>query len=338
MKRVVITKTGGAEVLKVEDVNLAPLEASEVTIRVAAAGLNYADIMARQGLYRDAPKIPCTVGYEVSGVIESVGAGVEKDWIGKEVVSLTRFWGQSELVNAPLERVFLKPKNFSMQEAAAVPVNYLTAYFLLVNFGNLKKNETILIQNAGGGVGLAALQIARALGAKTIGTASSGKKDRLKQFGLDVFVDYRQDNWEAEVQKATEGMGVDLVIDPLGPESWKKSFKLLRHGGRLGMFGASEGSASGLAGKAKMIKVLLSMPWFHPVSLMENNRAVFGANLGHLWHEGERVRGWMDDIFSLLEKNNFKPHVDKTFKFEDASSAHRYLEERKNFGKVLLLP
>lgn len=338
MKVVQISKAGNSSVLKELSIPDPIVNENEVKIAVKASGINFADIVARQGLYQDAPPIPCVVGYEVSGIISEIGKNVDQNLLGKEVIAMTRFGGYSDTVVVPINQVFIKPSKFSFEEAAAIPVNYITAWCLMVIMGSIKKGETILIQNAGGGVGLAAIDIAKHLDIKTIGTASVGKHQRLKERGLDVTIDYRQNNWDQEVMKATNNLGVDLVIDPLGPASWKKSYPLLRHCGRIGMFGASEMSSSSKFNKLGMIKTALKMPFYHPIPLLDKNRGVFGVNMGHLWHETERMREWFTPILEGCESGWVKPHVDKVFKFSEASKAHDYLEERKNFGKVILIP
>src|SRR3984893_1248139 len=179
MRQIVTTRNGDFDVLKVEEKpNLQPGQ-GQVVIRVKAAGLNFADILARQGLYPDAPKKPCVMGYEVSGVVNSVGEAVDHALIGKAVVALTRFGGQSELIAVESTQIFVKPDSLSFEQAAAIPVNYLTAYALIAVMGCLQPGESVLIHNAGGGVGLAALDVAKRLGATTYGTASRSKHEFL---------------------------------------------------------------------------------------------------------------------------------------------------------------
>ena len=243
MRQIVTTANGGIEVLKVEERPDPKPSAGDVLIRVKAAGLNFADIMARQGLYPDAPSKPCVMGYEVSGIVDSAGPGVDQTLIGKPVVALTRFGGQSELVVVKATQIFEKPESLSFEQAAAVPVNYLTAYALLAVMGSLQPGEAVLIHNAGGGVGLAAIDIAKRLSATTYGTASPGKHEVLRRRGLDHPIDYRNQDWLPELKKLTNNRGVELVIDPLGGGHWKKSYQALRATGRLGMFGMSTASA-----------------------------------------------------------------------------------------------
>src|SRR5437588_4751311 len=280
----------------------------QVAVRVKAAGLNFADILARQGLYPDGPAKACIMGYEVSGLVESVGDGVERTLIGKPVIAMTRFNGQAELVAVSSAQIFEKPDGLSFEQAAAIPVNYLTAWALLVTMGGLKKDESILIHNAGGGVGLAALDIAKHIGAKTFGTASPSKHEFLKQRGLDHPINYRNQDWLPVLMDLTSRRGVELIIDPLGGSSWKKSYRALRTTGRMGVFGMSVASASGIKGKLRALKAILQMPRFNPLRLMNSNNGVFGLNLGHMWREGEKVRGWTQEIMRGVTEGWIRPH------------------------------
>jgi NADPH:quinone reductase-like Zn-dependent oxidoreductase len=338
MRQIVTTRNGGVEVLKVQEAPDPKPGKGEVVVQVKAAGLNFADILARQGLYPDGPKKPCVMGYEVAGVVEAVGEGVPSDLVGKPVVAMTRFGGQSEKVVVGMNQLFEKPESLSFEQAAAVPVNYLTAYALLVVMGGLRKGEAVLIHNAGGGVGLAALDIAKHIGATTFGTASPGKHEFLRARGLDHAIDYRNQDWLAILKELTSGRGVELVIDPIGGSHWKKSYAALRTTGRLGMFGVSTASANGLRGKLKLIKAAAQMPRFHPLGLLNKNRGVFGLNLGHMWHEPEKVADWVQAIMAGVAEGWIRPHVDKAFPFAQVADAHSYMESRKNIGKVVLVP
>ena len=338
MRQIVTTGTGDIGVLKVQQKPDPTPREDQVIIRVRAAGLNFADILSRQGLYPDSPKKPCVMGYEVSGVVEEVGKDVDSSWKGKSVAAMTRFGGQSDMVAVKAMQIFEKPETLTFEQAAAIPVNYLTAYALLVVMGSLHAGESVLIHNAGGGVGLAAIEIAKKIGAVTYGTASPGKHEFLTERGLDHAIDYRKQDWFPVLKDLTGGRGVDLVIDPIGGAHWKKSYAALRATGRLGMFGISAVSANGLSGKLNMLKAAIQTPRFHPFGLLNKNRGVFGLNLGHMWHEPEKVAVWMREILRGVEEGWINPYVDRSFSFEEAGAAHRYLEERKNIGKVVLVP
>ena len=338
MKQLEYVKTGGYNVLNVQEVDDLKPKDDELLISVMAAGLNFADILARKGQYPDGPSTPCVMGYEVSGIVAEVGATISKDWIGKEVIGLCRFKGQAEQVVLKELQVYEKPSTLTFEEAAAIPVNYLTAWVLIVTMGGLTKEESILIHNAGGGVGIAALDIAKHIGATTYGTASAHKHDFLSKRGLHHAIDYRSKDWYNELMALTDRRGVDLIIDPLGGKEWKRSYRALRATGRLGMFGisvASTNAKGGLSAKYNLIKTVLAMPKFNPLSLLDKNRGVFGVNLGHLWHEPIKAAQWMNAILQGVQDGWVNPYVDKTFTLEEAELAHRFLEERKNIGKVI---
>lgn len=338
MRQIVTTRSGGVEVMEVQQKPDLKAGEGEVLVSVKAAGLNFADILARQGLYPDGPAKPCVMGYEVAGVVSAVGDGVDDSFVGKAVVAMTRFGGQSDLVTVKANQVFEKPESLTFEQAAAIPVNYLTAYALLVSMGGLQEGESVLIHNAGGGVGLAALEIARKIGARTYGTASPAKHSFLKERGLDHPIDYRTQDWFPTLMNLTNGRGVELVIDPIGGSHWKKSYNALRSTGRLGMFGVSAASADGIKGKLNMLKAAIQTPFFHPFGLLNKNRGVFGLNLGHMWHEPEKVAEWVTDIMAGVEEGWIRPHVDRAFPFEQIREAHTHLESRKNIGKIVLVP
>jgi NADPH:quinone reductase-like Zn-dependent oxidoreductase len=336
MKQIWIVATGGPEKLQLREAPDPQPRAGELRIRVKASGINFADMLARQGLYPDAPKLPAVVGYEVSGVVDAAGPQVDTGWIGKDAFALTRFGGYADTVVVPQIQTFEKPAGLSFEQAAAIPVNYLTAWQLLVVMGALKPGETVLIHNAGSGVGLAAIDIARHIGATIYGTASSGKHAFLKQRGLHEAIDYTKVDWTREVSRLTQERGVELITDPLGGSEWKKSYRALRHTGRLGMFGASTATQSDLPGPLKLLKVGLGMPWFNPVALMNQNRSVFGVNLGHLWHEPQKIAAWMKAVLDGVDAGWVRLHVDKTFPLAAAGEAQAHIEARKNIGKVVL--
>lgn len=338
MRAIVTTRNGYADVMKVETRPDPVPGQGDVLIRVKAAGINFADILARQGLYPDGPPKPCIMGYEVSGIIEAAGEGVDPAVVGEPVIAMTRFNGQAELVVVPDAQVFEKPAQLSFEQGAALPVNYLTAWALIVTMGGLKRDEAILIHNAGGGVGLAALDIAKHIGARTFGTASAGKHEFLRERGLDHPIDYRNQDWVSVLMDLTNGRGVELVIDPLGGKSWNESYRALRSTGRMGVFGMSVASASGIAGKLKALKAVLTMPRYAPLGLMNRNKGVFGLNLGHMWREGEKVASWTQEILRGVQEGWIRPHVDRAFSFDQIQDAHSYIEARKNIGKVVLVP
>ena len=337
MKQIVITKYGNTDVLKLQESKDPKPSAGEVLIKVKAIGVNFADILARKGLYPDAPKPPCVVGYEVSGIIETIGQGVDSSVVGKSVLALTRFNGYSDMVCVPENAIFTIPETLGFERAAAIPVNYLTAYQLICVMGGLKKGESVLIHNAGGGVGLAVIDISLHLEATTYGTSSVGKHSFLMKRGLNHPIDYRNQDFLSNIMSLTGGKGVEMVIDPIGGKNWKKNYRALRSTGRLGMFGVSTVTESTMGRLFQFIKLITQMPWYNPLGLMNANKSVFGVNLGHMWNERNKISGWMQNILKGVEEGWVRPHVDRTFLFEQAGEAHAYIEARKNIGKIVLI-
>ncbi|MBZ0270595.1 medium chain dehydrogenase/reductase family protein [bacterium] len=338
MRQIWIPRIGNPDVLEIREAPDPNPGQGQVRIRVDAAGVNFADIMARVGLYPDAPKLPAVVGYEVSGEIDAVGKGVEGFREGRHVFALTRFGGYSDRVVVPANQVFPVPANMKTGDAAAIPVNYLTAWLMLVYLGGVREGETVLVHAAAGGVGLAAVQICKWRGARVFGTASVGKHERLREMGVAECIDYHTQDFEREVMTRTGGRGVDIVLDAVGGASAKKGYRILAPLGRLFQFGASSMSTGKTRSILSALKGVVSMPIFFPIKLMNENRTVSGVNLGHLWDEVDKLRGMAEEMAPLFDDGTLRPVVDRKFSFAEASAAHAYIQDHKNFGKVLLVP
>ncbi len=340
MRQVWIERFGKPEVLRLRE-TADPLPGPRhVRVRVEAIGVNFADVMGRLGLYPDLPPKPVVPGYEIAGRVDAVGAEVEPDWIGRDIVALTRFGGYADTVCVPEIQLATRPADMSAPQGAALPVNYLTAWQLIEVMGGLREGQTVLIHSAGGGVGIAALQLAKRIGARAIGTASTAKHDALKRLGLDYAIDPYTDDFEKRVREYTRGRGVDLVLDAVGGKSFRQSYRSLSPTGRLAMFGLS---AAATGKRRNLLRVLVTaarMPWFAfgPARLISENKGVFGVNLAHLWDEIERVNGWLDALLGCWQRREIAPLISATFPLERAAEAHHYIQDRKNIGKVILVP
>lgn len=339
VRQIWIPRYGGPEVMQVETAPDPEPKAGEVRVRVAGAGVNFADLSARAGLYADAPPAPLVVGYEVAGEVDAVGDGVTSFSPGERVLAITRFGGYSDVVVVPEGQVAAVPDGADLVRAAGVPVAYLTAYLMLVRLGSVRAGDTVLIHSAGGGVGLAALQLARWLGAVTIGTASKRKHARLAEMGLDHAIDYRSEDFEAAVMRVTEGRGVDVVLDAQGGSSFRKSYRCLAPMGRLFCFGVAAANAESRRAAVRTLpKTVLRTPVFHPFQLMNANKGVFGINLGHLWEEQRLIHETLHELSAMWGRGEIEPVIDSRFGFEEAGRAHLQLAEGRNFGKVVLVP
>jgi NADPH:quinone reductase-like Zn-dependent oxidoreductase len=336
MRQMVIVRHGAPDVLQLReapDPNPGP---GEIRIAVRAAGVNFADVLARIGLYPDAPKPPVTVGYEVSGVVDALGAGVTTHRTGDRVVALTRFGGYADRVVVPSMFAFAIGEALDDVAAAAIPVNYLTAAIALYRMANLTSGETVLIHGAGGGVGIAATQLARLRGATIIGTASTRKHAAIREQGVHHAIDYRHADVAADVRRLTNGRGVDVVLDPIGGRSFAVSYGLLAPLGRLVVYGVSSIAPGERRNWWQAAKTMVQMPRFRPLSLMNGNRGVFGLNLGHLWDERRQLVEAMTLLLQDVAAGRLRPVVAQTFPLERAADAHRFIQSRGNIGKVVL--
>lgn len=367
MRAVWITKFGGPEVLRVGPAPDPLPGPGEVRVRVAAAGLSFADVMARQGLYPDAPKPPCVVGYEVAGVVDALGADVTGvpgsgsqagaalvspagatsgaaagrfvPRVGDRVLAMVWFGGHAEAVCVPAAAVLPVPDGMGFEQAAAVPVNYLTAYHLLVRVAAVRPGERVLVHAAAGGAGIAVLQLCHGIaGVTTFGTASAAKHDVLREEGCTHPIDYRGTDYVSQVRRLTGGEGVDVVLDPLGGPDWKKGLSLLRPGGRLVAYGFANAVRGDRRRWSRLARQLAGVPVVTPLGLMDRNRTVGGVSLGHLWSDGVIPSEYLSALQRLLRDGTVRPRIDAVFPFADAAAAHQRITERHNVGKVILVP
>jgi NADPH:quinone reductase-like Zn-dependent oxidoreductase len=333
-----ITRQGPPEVLQVKEAPDPQAGAGEVRVAVRAAGINFADLSARMGLYPDAPKIPCVVGYEASGTIDQVGAGVSNFAVGDRVLAMPRFGGYSSSLALPASQVTKMPEAMSFEEGAALPVVYLTAHHMMLFTGNLRLGSKVLIHSAAGGVGLAAIDLARTRDCEIFGTASPGKHDFLRARGVHHPIDSSADCVAAVRKIIGDGGGLDLVLDPVGGPSLKRGYDLLGPCGRLVAFGASSLNAGKTRNLLKAISTLVRFPRFNPINLMNDNKEVAGTNMGHLFDRLDLLQPQVDALIAMYERGQLKPYVDRTFSFDEAAAAHHYIHDRKAKGKVLLVP
>ena len=324
MRAVVLTRTGDFSALQVQErPDPVPAE-GEVLVEVRAAGVNFADVMARQGLYEDAPDLPAVLGYEVAGVVRGTG---------RRVMGGTRFGGQAELVAVRESELVDIPERMSFSEAAAVPVNYATAWTGLLGYGSLREGEKVLIHAAAGGVGIAATQIAKRFGAEVWGTASPTKHDRIRETGVDHPLDYTRSGWERGLPR------FDLIMDALGGSSFNRSYALLRAGGRLIAFGASSVTGTEKRDLRNVVRHGLPMlRGFNLVKQMQESKAIIGLNVLTLWDDRGTLEPFVSPLRELMDDGTIRPVVAEEVPFDRAGAAHRILGERRNVGKGVLVP
>lgn len=339
MRAVWITGANGPDGLRVRETTDPEPGPGQVRVRVRAAGLCFAEVMAAQGLYPDAPKPPCVMGYEVAGVIDAVGDGVQGHPVGSRVVAMTRFGGHSDVVCVPAEQVFAIPDGKDFAEAAALPVNYLTAYRMLFRVACIRPGERVLVHMAAGGVGTAVLQLCRTVAdVEVFGTASAAKHEVLRAEGCAHPIDYRTADYAAEARRLTGGEGVDVVLDPLGGTDWRKGLKLLRPGGRLVAYGFANMASGQRRRPVHVLSQLAGMPRLTPLQLMNSNRTVSGVHIGRLWDQIAVLSAELREVLRLWENGAITPRIDATYPFAQAAEAHRRILGRQNTGKIVLTP
>jgi NADPH2:quinone reductase len=320
----VVHQLGGPGSLRREELEAVSADPGQVVIDVSATGCNFFDILITQGKYQVRPELPFSPGAEVAGTVREVGEGVERFAVGDRVSALLAYGGFASTVVAPQERVFSMPSQMTFEEAAALGVVYQTSYVGLVHRANLRQGETLLVHAAAGGVGLAAVQIGAALGARVVGTAGTPDKlDLVKQNGADVALNYRDEDWVERVKELTDGRGADVIYDPVGGDTFDLSTKCVAFEGRILIIGF----ASGHIPSAKMNRVLVK------------NFSLVGLHWGLYFEKNPQVlQDAQEAISRLYAARKIAPVVSATYPLVDAEVALAALGARKTTGKIVLIP
>ncbi len=339
MRAMVVRQYGPPEVFEWREVPDPQPASGEVLIRIRAVGVNFADLLQRMGLYPGTPRPPFIPGLEVAGEVEEVAPGTPSDFPlrpGDRVVAMATFSAYAERVAVPAQFVFRLPEGIPFEDAAAIPVNYLTAYHSMFHMGNLQPGDRILIHGAAGGVGIAAVQLARVHKLVVFGTAGPFKQDLLRQMGVDHPIDYTREDFTRVVRRVAPD-GIEMVMDPIGGKSFAKSYECLGPTGRLVVYGFS--AAAGPEGRRSLwrgLKALAQTPRFHPLRLMRHNVAVIGVHLGRMKGHVALLKRQLEEIFRLYATGQIRPVIGKMFPLEKAADAHRHIHARQNIGKVVL--
>ena len=331
----VYPRVGGVDSIRIVEDSDPVAGPGQVRVRVHRAGINFADLMMRQGLYGSNPEYPFPPGYEAAGEVMGVGEGVTGLGPGDRVLAMPGIGGYSEQVVLDARRAIPLPDSLSFDQAAAIPVTYGAANHMLVHLGNLARGATVLVHHAAGGVGTAVAQICKAFGASLIvGTASAPKREFVESLGMR-FVDRESEDFGEVCKGATGGKGVHHAIDPVGGSHVMRSYKALRRGGKLYYFGASAAVKGDKRSTLTALRMWASTPRFDPLKMMSSNKAVFGVHMGLLDDESV-FRGHLDALSGMLLKGQIDPVIDSVWRFEQVAEAQKHIHDRKNRGKVLL--
>ncbi len=334
-RRIVLTKAGGPSTLAVIPMKMPEPEAGELRIEVAYAGINFADLLMRLGLYQPRPKYPFTPGYELSGVVDAIGEGVTGFSIGQRVVAALPNGGQASHVIVNSQRALPLPDDVGLDVAASIPVTYLTAHHMLHHLGHMEKNDAVLIHGGAGGVGTAALQICQWAGvSKVWATASGHKSSTIEAFG-GIAIDRHNEDFVEVIKKATNNEGVDHILDPIGGDNLSRSLSVLKEGGRLYTYGMSAAAPTSKRNLFRSYLAWRKTPKFDPLRLMTRNRGVFGVHMG-TWKDEKVMLKQLQRILEGINSGRLAPVIDSVFDAEDVAKAHQYIHDGKNIGKVLL--
>lgn len=336
MKAVTLIKNGpAAKAFDIREIPVPSPASDEVLIKVSAFGLNFADVMARNGMYKEAPPIPCVLGYDVAGTVEATGNNVSNVTKGQRVAALTRFGGYAEYAVTKSSAVTAIPDALDDAAATALATQYITAYYAAAEAVNLFKGDKVLIHAGAGGVGTALIQFAKHKGCEIFSTAGSDEKlHQLSSAGVQHCINYRTEDFEQKIKALTNGKGVDVIYDAVGGASVKKGFRSLAAGGRIVCYGAADMSDKNIFGK---IKSGLGFGFYHPAMLMMPSKSIIGVNMLKIADDKPAViQRCLQQVIRLYEEGVFVPHVGKVFPINEIAGAHEYLEKRKSMGKIVM--
>lgn len=337
MKAVYLKKYGPADTaFEIREAHKPVPGPEQVIIKVAAFGLNFADVMARLGLYKAAPPLPAILGYDVVGKIESVGSAVKNVAAGDRVTALTHFGGYAEYAIAEGKVVSPVSESLSDGIAVALATQYSTAYFLSHNMANLQENDNVLIHAAAGGVGTALTQMALLKRCTVFGTCSSSEKILyLKKNGVQHPINYTEKDFEEVIRNLLGKKGLDVVFDPVGGKSVKKGYRLLGAGGRLLSFGVSSmNQTKSILGK---LRVLAQFGIYHPLQFLSNSKGMIGVNLLKISEANpQKIAKAMQEVIRMTEEGILEPHLGGEYPISQLAAAHHFLESRKSMGKIVV--
>ena len=336
MKAAVLIKQSSADkAFELREVPLPTTNAGQVLIKVEAFGLNFADVMARKGMYKEAPPLPAILGYDVAGTIEEIGIGVLNFKKGDRVTAMTRFGGYAEYAVTNASAVAIIPANLDIATATALTTQYCTAIYAAAEMVNLYKGDKVLIHSGAGGVGTALIQYAKYKQCEIFATAGSADKvDYLKKIGVHHPINHTTQDFEKTINEITLQKGVDVIFDAVGGKTVKKGMRLLAPGGRLVCYGAADISDKNLFGK---IKTLLGFGFYHPFMLMMPSKSLIGINMLHIADfQPHVIERCLAKVMKLYSEGIFVPTIAKIFDAKDIAAAHDFLENRKSIGKVVV--
>ena len=337
MKAIYITQYGNSnkafDIRETEIPSPGPLE---VCIRVISSGLNFADVVARRGLYQDAPPNPAVIGYDVAGYIHAVGSDVIDFEIGQKVVALTRFGGYAEYAKTDISGLAVISNNLPAVKASALATQYCTAYYGAMECTNLFKGNRVLIHAAAGGVGTAITQLAKLKGCEVIGLTSKEEKIAyLTDNGVDYSINISKGDYIDQIQKISENK-MDVIFNSVGGKTYKKDMGILDKGGKMLLYGVADRLKNG-KGMLGTVNLLLKFGLMTPIQLMMSSQSIIGINMLRIAdHKPEVLKRCLEKVVEMTERGSLNPREGGVFKIDDIGKAHAFLESRNSMGKIIV--
>jgi NADPH2:quinone reductase len=334
-----IANTTPEKAFDLREMQLPTLKNDEVLIEVCAFGLNYADVMARKGLYRDAPPLPCVLGYEVVGTINQVGSSNHEGLLGQRVVAFTRFGGYAKHTITKIDAIMPIDNEINSAAALALTTQYLTAYYMVYIATNILQGDHVLVHAAAGGVGTALIQMLKERGAVVYAKCGSdSKKDYVMSQGADFFINYNQNDYIQTLQSQLNGNKLDVSMNPVAGATFKKDMQLLRPGGgRILLFGGSD-LTNAKWGMLSQLNFVRKMGFFTPIILMMKSQSIIGVNMLRIADNNPNLmRACIQGVSDLYQKGVLKPQVGAEFQAAELAEAHAFLESGKSVGKIAVL-
>jgi NADPH2:quinone reductase len=332
-----LVKQGKAsEAFQIKDTDKPILNEREVGIRVEAFGLNYADVMARNGLYRESPPLPCVLGYEVVGKIENIGAEMDQNLIGKRVVAFTRFGGYANYA-VTADFGFTEVGDMKAGAALSIATQYVTAYYMAEEAIRLFKGDRVLVHAGAGGVGTALIQLCKRKGCEVFATAGSAEKlEYMREQGADHVINYREEDYEDKIKSILGKERLDVTFNPIAGTTFKKDFRLIGSAGRVLLFGGSERSGKNW-GIFSTLNFVRKMGIIIPITTMMRSKAIIGVNMLKIGDNKPMIlKRCMQNVAELIRTGELKPYVGGEYKVDELGAAHDFLESRKSIGKVVV--
>lgn len=336
MKAALLIQNGNADSsFELREVDQPKPDAGDMLIKVEAFGLNFADVMARRGLYREAPPLPSILGYDLVGQVEAVGEGVDSSLVGKRVAGMSRFGAYAEYCVTKATGVTVVSDSMDPVQACALGTQYCTAWYGAFQATNMHKGENVLIHAGAGGVGTALIQLAKWKGCRIFATAGSAAKiEHLKHMGVDHPINYREQDYEQEIKQLLAGERLDISFNAIAGSTFKKDMRLLGAGGRLVLYGAAE-RAGKKGGKLATLRLLWKMGLMIPLLRMAKSQSIVGVNMLKIAdHKPERITEALQELVKLYDQGVIAPLNGGYYSIDDLSEAHAALENRKTIGKI----